>query len=194
MELLEKAQRWSARGHFGVNRKFGTIPYIVHPEAVAEIISQVTDDTDVIAAAWLHDIVEDTDTTIDDIRSAFNDNIAQLVWEVSKITDNCSCSRDFRVMMNCVHYGNGSRWAKAIKIADAIHNLPLMIRDNPTFAARYVTEKKILLEFIKDGHPLLASILEEIISNFEKNNLTVFDLYSKIKENKGSSPKCKLKH
>lgn len=194
MELLEKAQRWSARGHFGVNRKFGTIPYIVHPEAVAEIISQVTDDIDVIAAAWLHDIVEDTNATIDDIRSEFNDNIAQLVWEVSKITDNCSCSRDFRVMMNCVHYGNGLKWAKAIKIADAIHNLPSMIRDNPTFAARYVTEKKILLEFIKDGHPLLASILEEIISNFEKNNLTVFDLYSKIKENKGSSPKCKLNH
>jgi len=194
MELLEKAQRWAARGHLGVCRKFGDIPYIVHPEAVAEIISQVTEDTEVLAAAWLHDIVEDTPVTIDDIKNAFNDRIATLVWEVSKISDGCKCDRNFRVVMNCIHYGNGSKWAKAIKIADAIHNLPTMIRDNPKFAPRYVAEKKYLLKYIQDGHPLLASILEMIISDFEKNNLTVFDLYSKIKGNQKRSVKCSHNH
>ena len=52
MELLEKAQRWAAKGHLGVYRKFGNIPYIVHPEAVVEIVSQVTDDNDVLAASF----------------------------------------------------------------------------------------------------------------------------------------------
>jgi len=193
MKLLEKAQRWAARGHLGVCRKFGNIPYIVHPEAVVEIVGQVTDDTEVLAAAWLHDIVEDTPVTVEDIKIAFNDRIARLVWEVSKVTDGCECPRNTRVLMNCIHYGNGSKWAKTIKIADAIHNLPTMIRDNKKFAPRYVAEKKVLLGFIGDGHPLLASILEMIISDFEKNNLTVFDLYSKIKGNQEKSDKCSHK-
>jgi (p)ppGpp synthase/HD superfamily hydrolase len=190
MELLEKAQRWAAKGHLGVYRKFGNVPYIVHPEAVAEIIGQVTDDTEVLAAAWLHDVVEDTPITVDEIRRAFNERIAQLVWEVSKISDGCECDRNTKVVMNCIHYGNGSKWAKAIKIADSIHNLPTMIRDNPKFASRYVAEKKFLFPFIADGHPLLASIMEMIITDFEKNNLTVFDLYSKIKENQKRSDEC----
>jgi len=194
MELLEKAQRWAARGHLGTYRKFGDIPYIVHPEAVAEIIGQVTDDTEVLAAAWMHDLVEDTQITIDDIKNAFNDRIARLVWEVSKISDGCTCNRDTKVLMNTIHYGNSSKWAKAIKIADSIHNLPTMIRDNPKFAPRYVAEKKFLLTFISDGHPLLASILEMIISDYEKNNLTVFDLYSRIKEKQKKSDKCMYDH
>ena len=174
MELLEKAQRWAAKGHLGVYRKFGNIPYIVHPEAVVEIVSQVTDDNDVLAAAWLHDIVEDTPVTIDDVKIAFNDRIAQFVWEVSKISDGCVCDRNTRVMMNCIHYGNGSKEAKTIKIADAIHNLPTMIRDNKRFAPRYVAEKKVLLQYIKDGHPLLASIVEMIINDYGKIDLKIY--------------------
>lgn len=184
MDLLEKAQRWAMRGHLGVNRKFSDLPYIVHPEAVAEIISQVTDDNDVIAAAWLHDVVEDTPKTVDDIRENFNDKIANLVDEVSKISKKTDGNREHRVSKDREHYSKASKWGKAIKIADAIHNLPLMIRDNPVFAPTYVEEKKLLLEVIKDGHLLLASILERIILDFEENPLTVFDTYGSIKENK----------
>lgn len=180
MELLEKAQRWAARGHLGVNRKFSDLPYIVHPEAVVEIVSQITDDTDVLAATWLHDIVEDTDKTVDDIRKHFNDRIAQLVWEVSKITSGSKKPRNERVIMDCFHYGKGSKWGKTIKLADAIHNLPLMIRDNPKFAPKYVAEKKLLLQFISDGNAILASILHLIIEDYEKKDLTVLDLYGKI--------------
>jgi guanosine-3',5'-bis(diphosphate) 3'-pyrophosphohydrolase len=181
MELLEKAQRWAARGHLGVYRKFGNIPYIVHPEAVAEIVSQVTDDTEVLAAAWLHDIVEDTKVSVNDIERAFNTRIAKIVWEVSKISDGCICDRNTKVVMNCIHYGNGSKDSKIIKIADAIHNLPTMIRDNPKFAPRYISEKKLLLHYIKDGHPLLASIVYKIVEDYERLDPTVFHLYNILK-------------
>jgi (p)ppGpp synthase/HD superfamily hydrolase len=186
MILLEKAQKWAAEGHKGVCRKFGNIPYIVHPEAVVEIVSQFTGDTDVLAAAWLHDIVEDTDKTIDDIRDNFNDVIATLVWEVSKVSGGSPHTRNNRVVMDVMHYGRASKWGKTIKLADAIHNLPTMIRDNKKFAPKYVSEKKFLLHYIEDGNPLLASILYKIIEDYEKKDLTVFDLYSKIKKIKES--------
>jgi (p)ppGpp synthase/HD superfamily hydrolase len=177
--LLEKAQKWAAKGHLGVSRKFSDLPYIVHPEAVAEIVSQVTDDEDVIAAAWLHDIVEDTDTTIDEIRDEFNDYIAQLVQEVTKVSDK-SMTRVKKFWVDTRHYSKASKMGKVIKLADSIHNLPLMIRDNPDFAFIYVSEKKILLDRISDGNPLLASILERIITDYEKG-LTDLDFYSKMK-------------
>lgn len=73
---------------------------------------------------------------------------------------------------------------KSIKLADAIHNIPTMIRDNPNYVSRYVAEKKILLVVIRDGYPLLASILDRVIEYFERESLTVFDLYDSILRNK----------
>lgn len=183
IELLEKAQRWAVDGHRGVNRKFSELPYIVHPEAVAQIIAEITDDPEVIAAAWLHDIEEDTDKTIEDIREAFTDRVAELVREVSKVSSKGDGNRLLRRHLDKLHYAKASKWGKAIKIADSIHNLPTMIRDNPDFAPKYVQEKEELLEEIKDGSPLLATILGDIIADF-KNGLTPIDLYSKIRENK----------
>jgi len=192
MDILEKAQNWAAKGHLHQRRKFSNLPYIVHPEAVAEIISQVTDNEEVIAAAWMHDIIEDTPTTFEDIVQGFNFRVAELVNGVSKISKKGDGNRISRVIDDVYHYGAAPKWAKAIKIADAIHNVPLMIRDDPIFAPRYVAEKKLLIHHIHDGHPLLASILYHIIEEYEMNNLTVFDLYSKILETKKSRPRTSI--
>lgn len=165
--LLEKAQKWSARGHKGVNRKFSGLPYIVHPEAVAQIVSEITNNTDVIAAAWLHDYVEDVPgASVLEIKRSFNSQIAMLVWEVSKVSTKESGNREHRVALDRVHYSHGSKWAKAIKIADMIHNMPTMIRDNPKFAKTYIDEKTLLLEVIEGGSPLLASIAYGIIEDY----------------------------
>lgn len=182
MEMIEKAQRWSQRGHDGVYRKFTDLPYIVHPEAVAEIVSQLTDDSDVISAAWLHDYVEDVDgATLDQISESFNPRIAQLVGEVSGISKKSDGNREKRKRMDKNHYAKASKWGKVIKLADIIHNLPTMIRDSPEFAPVYVHEKEELLEVIRDGSPLLSCIIDHIIEDF-KRSLTPLDVYSKIKK------------
>lgn len=79
ISLMDRAIIFATRAHSGTYRKGTKIPYIVHPIEAAAIAATMTDDPDVIAAAVLHDVVEDTDATAEEIRFFFNDHIAGLV-------------------------------------------------------------------------------------------------------------------
>lgn len=76
---LEKAMQFAAIAHRGVMRKVGNVPFLMHPMEAAVIVASITDDQDVMAAALLHDTVEDTATTAQDILDNFGDKIARLV-------------------------------------------------------------------------------------------------------------------
>lgn len=79
ISLMDRAIIFATRAHSGTYRKGTKIPYIVHPIEAAAIAATMTDDPDVIAAAVLHDVVEDTDATTEEIRFFFNNHIADLV-------------------------------------------------------------------------------------------------------------------
>ena len=83
-DLLARAVKYAVDRHKGTNRKGTRVPYIVHPMETAAIAAGMTDDVNVIAAAVLHDTVEDTDATIEDIRREFGDRVAQLVGAESE--------------------------------------------------------------------------------------------------------------
>ena len=70
--------------HKGQYRKDGNTPYIKHPVNVAACVAKVTKDEDLFKAALLHDVVEDTDTSIDEIRGRFGSEIASIVEELTK--------------------------------------------------------------------------------------------------------------
>ena len=76
---IEKSIIYALDKHHGVHRKGKNIPYILHPVEVMSIVASITDDEDVIAAGALHDVIEDTDTTYDDIKKEFNKRIANIV-------------------------------------------------------------------------------------------------------------------
>ncbi len=82
--LLEEAIEFAARAHEGDHRKGGGNPYIVHPVEAMVIVGSMTDDVEVIAAAVLHDVVEDTDFTLEDIEENFGAKIAELVAHESE--------------------------------------------------------------------------------------------------------------
>lgn len=84
MTLSEKAKQFAEEAHKGQFRKGTDIPYISHPAAVMEIVSSITDDEEIIAAAVLHDTLEDTDTTRGDIESLFGKRVAELVASESE--------------------------------------------------------------------------------------------------------------
>jgi (p)ppGpp synthase/HD superfamily hydrolase len=84
MDIVERAKEYATLKHTGQIRKLSKSPYIVHPEDVALIASAADQDKDLIAAAWLHDVVEDTGTSLEQIRKEFGDRIAGLVDEVTK--------------------------------------------------------------------------------------------------------------
>ena len=78
-ELLDRAIIFAVKAHAGTERRGKGFPYIVHPMEAVEIVATITPDQTLLAAAALHDTVEDTDVTIEDIRAEFGDRIAALV-------------------------------------------------------------------------------------------------------------------
>lgn len=80
--LIARAEAYARKAHYEQVRDDG-LPYIVHPALVASLIMQVTHDQEMIAAAWLHDTIEDTDTTYEDLVREFGQGVADLVNEVT---------------------------------------------------------------------------------------------------------------
>ena len=81
--LIESAAQFAAMHHSGVLRDDGITPFIRHPELVARILMQLSTDEELIAAAWLHDTVEDTSVTYADLIEHFGHGVADLVMEVT---------------------------------------------------------------------------------------------------------------
>lgn len=79
MELVSRAIVFAAEVHDGMRRKKSETPYILHPMEAAVIVSTITSDQEVIAAAALHDVVEDTDVTIEEIEKRFGKRVRELV-------------------------------------------------------------------------------------------------------------------
>lgn len=124
LERIRKGFEFACKAHEPQKRKSGE-PYIIHPIAVARIIAEELElDADAIIAAFLHDVVEDTDYTIEDIRAIFGSGVAFLVnvvtkqkkdeYEHSKQVDN------YQQMLTSVQYDIR---ALLIKLADRLHNM-----------------------------------------------------------------------
>ncbi len=79
MDVFDKALIFAVEKHSGQIRKMASTPYILHPIEVASIVGTMTDDKNTLSAAVLHDTVEDTDTTIEEIREKFGKRVALLV-------------------------------------------------------------------------------------------------------------------
>ena len=125
--LLRKAYALARTAHEGQFRKGGA-PYIMHPVAVATIIAEdFMMDANSVAAGFLHDVVEDTDTTIDDIRREFGDDVAFLVQVVTKPKSHAPGQADlakqennFRQLLDSMRRDIR---AVLIKLADRLHNM-----------------------------------------------------------------------
>lgn len=125
--LLRKAYALARTAHEGQFRKGGD-PYIMHPVAVATIIAEdFIMDANSVAAGFLHDVVEDTDTTIDDIRREFGDDVAFLVQVVTKPKSHAPGQADlakqennFRQLLDSMRRDIR---AVLIKLADRLHNM-----------------------------------------------------------------------
>ena len=84
-ELLDRAIIFAVKAHAGTERRGKGFPYIVHPMEAVEIVATITPDQELLAAAALHDTVEDTDVTVEVLREEFGDRIANLVAAESDV-------------------------------------------------------------------------------------------------------------
>lgn len=77
--LLDRAITFAVKAHQGMERKGKGFPYIIHPMEAVCIVATMTNDQELLAAAALHDVIEDTDTTADDLKKEFGERVAMLV-------------------------------------------------------------------------------------------------------------------
>ena len=136
VRLVSEAAEFAAHRHTGMARKGrGNEPYINHLAEVANLLALVTDgaDAELVAAGWLHDSIEDTETTREELAGKFGERVAAMVVEV---TDDMSLSKSERRHRQIEDAPHKSPGAKLIKIADKISNIGARIHPAPSTEER----------------------------------------------------------
>lgn len=148
MNIVEKAQMFAAGAHAGVGqkRKYTGEDYIHHPIAVAEIVRKHGGTDEMVAAAMLHDTIEDTQVTFGHIFSLFGDRVAEMVDALSNKAKKKDGNRETRFFINVKALRERlDMQSRVIKLADLIHNTQSITRYDQKFAAQYLAEKAFML-------------------------------------------------
>lgn len=153
MKYVARAFAIAAHEAVGQKRKFNGEPYYTHPLAVEAILAEYVSNEAMLAAASLHDVVEDTGVSIDVVRMVFGEEVAEFVLGLTNVSRKEDGNRAIRKAMDRNHTWDQSDKVQIIKCADIIHNMSdLAERD---FGKQYAKEKLLLLDGmrIKD-HPI----------------------------------------
>lgn len=130
--FLDKALRYAVDAHSGVERRGKNLPYIVHPMEAVAIVATITGDQEILAAAALHDVVEDTDKTIDDIKKEFGNRVAMLVAsESDAVIANKSEEESWKERKKAAidRLKNTSHDGKIVALGDKLSNARAMLLD-----------------------------------------------------------------
>lgn len=157
-ELVERARIFATAAHGAVGqlRKYTFEPYIVHPAEVAKIVTWSKDYTEqMIAAAWLHDVIEDTKVTKETLIDEFGTEVANLVAWLTNVSVPSDGNRKKRKQKDLENLAKAPAEAQTIKIADLIANTPSIVKYDVKFAKTYIPEKRALLQVLHKGDTYL---------------------------------------
>lgn len=168
-EILEKIKDFADRAHGDQMRKYTPERYIVHPVRVMKIVQKYSPDISVHAAALLHDVLEDTPVTREEIQTFLSTLITQqqvsktiaLVVELTDVyikTDYPKLNRRKRKTLETDRLSKTSADAQTIKYADLIDNAIDIIQHDPQFGRVFVYEAKTLLTSMKNGNDELRQV------------------------------------
>lgn len=167
-DMFERARIFATAAHAAVKqeRKYTFEPYIVHPAHVVGILLVNVECTqEMLAAAWLHDVIEDTGVTLDLIEKEFGNKVAEYVnWLTapSKLIDG---NRAYRKEIDRQFIANAPAEVKTIKLADLISNTPSIVEYDVGFARVYLPEKQRLLEVLTEGDARLFAICKKSLED-----------------------------
>lgn len=131
-DLLDRAIVFAVHAHAGTERRGKGFPYIVHPMEAVEIVATMTRDQELLAAAALHDTVEDTDVTIEQIRAEFGDRVASFVAaESDEPHQSLDSIENWRARKQAAidRLAHASREAKIVALGDKLSNMRAIARD-----------------------------------------------------------------
>ena len=150
-----RARLFAHFAHKGQPRKYNLGPYIAHPHAVANLVRSVPHTPEMIATAWLHDVVEDCGVTGAMIWNEFGSEVSLMVMQLSDLQDPSAGNRAFRKEQTRIALSHAHPNTKTIKLADLIDNTSSIVEHDPKFARVYLEEKAALLEVLTEGDATL---------------------------------------
>jgi guanosine-3',5'-bis(diphosphate) 3'-pyrophosphohydrolase len=168
IRLISEAAELAAQRHTGTPRKARPEePYVNHLAEVANLLATATDGTDaeLVAAGWLHDAIEDTDTTREELAQTFSERVASLVVEC---TDDMSLPKAERRQKQIEDAPHKSSGAKLIKIADKISNIGARIQTDPSAEQRdeladYTSWAQQVVAGCRGGNPWLDEKFDDTV-------------------------------
>ena len=165
MNNAERARVFATAAHAAVKqvRKYTFEPYIVHPTEVASIVASVPHTNEMLAAAWLHDTVEDTGVSIVDIQKEFGNEVASLVGWLTDVSKPEDGNRAVRKAIDREHTAMAPAAAQTVKLADLIANSRSIMAHDPAFAKIYLEEKRMLLKVLTRGDATLMARARSIV-------------------------------
>ena len=159
MTLEDRARTFATAAHAAVGqlRKYTHEPYWVHPAEVAATVKTVAHTEAMVAAAYLHDVVEDTGVTLELVRAEFGDEVATLVGWLTDVSRPDHGNRAARKAVDRAHTASAPAEAQTVKLADLMSNTRSIVEHDPEFAKVYLAEKRALLEVMTKGDPELLA-------------------------------------
>jgi (p)ppGpp synthase/HD superfamily hydrolase len=165
MTLEDRARTFATAAHAAVAqlRKYTNEPYIVHPAEVVAILKTVPHTEAMIAAAWMHDVVEDTGVSIELVRAEFGSEVSDLVGWLTDVSRPEQGNRATRKAIDRAHTAAAPSEAQTIKCCDLISNTRSIMEHDVEFARVYLAEKRQLLEVMTRADPVLLARAREQI-------------------------------
>jgi (p)ppGpp synthase/HD superfamily hydrolase len=162
----ERALVIAAAAHEGQVRKYTGEAYITHPMAVAETLLEYgIEDPEMHAAALLHDVVEDTEMTIEDVRAEFEGVTIRVRW-LTKL-ELPGVPRAKRKQIEALRLAKAGAAVQTIKYADLLHNMKSIVVHDPKFAKVFLREARVLCDVMEDGDPDLRASLNDDLEFYE---------------------------
>jgi len=160
--FVEHARVFATAAHaaVGQKRKYTGEDYIHHPAAVVDLLLKYVPEvtTEQLAAAWLHDTVEDCAIPLALITQEFGAVVGDLVGQLSDVSRPGDGNRAARKAIDLAHTASACAQAKTVKLADLIDNSKSILEHDTKFARVYLAEKRMLLAVLSEGNPALRSL------------------------------------
>jgi HD domain len=167
-ELIKAARKFANGSHQRINtiRNPALQASEAHLKSVAQIVSSVSHTEEMVAAAWLHDIVEDTEITIGDLERKFGTGVASLVDELTVVSYMARGNPAARLALEKEHFAKVSAAAKTIRLADLIDTCRDLSKSKSSTLKRYGTNAKALTVVLEGGDPGLLLRLKRDLEKY----------------------------
>lgn len=167
---IARADLFAFAAHSAVSqvRKYTGEPYIQHPRMIAGMVQAVPGHIwQQVVLALLHDVVEDTGVTLDQIKQEFGEDIHDGLYFLTNVGKEAG-NRATRHQINCARLRQAPAWAATVKVLDIRDNTRNIVELDPKFAPQYLREKSEAMECLRQADPIVWRLTIEQIARLRK--------------------------